>query len=78
MASALMPKPSGALQRPLALLCWLPEQEVLQCFEEENKDEKKDIHDAMMCKKKKKESLPVWSKIRNTGKHVQRLESSRE
>jgi len=30
------------------------------------------------CAKKKKESLTVWSKIRNTGKHVQRLESSRE
>ena len=77
LAYALMPKPSGALRRPLALLCWLPEHEVLQCFEEENKDEKKDIHDAMMCKKKK-ESLTVWSKIRNTGKHVERLESCRE
>ena len=72
LAYVLMPKPARAVLRSLALLCWLPEHEVLQFFEEKDKDEKEDINDG-----KKKETLVTMCKdlkIESSGKKPEIVE----
>ena len=47
LAYVLISKPTGSLLRSLALLCWVPEDEVTKFFEEKDKEMKKEIHNAI-------------------------------
>ena len=68
-AYVLMPKPTGFLPQSLALLCWLPENEVQQFFDEKESEVQREIKSCFKREQWKTQTVPGK---RHAGRPMQR------